>query len=101
HMFEINGIGRPSSSWPVRALTMKSKKPISIVTCSNVTHLVHGGFSNDSEIWWTERSGSHWNADVRVPNQASEGGAALGCLGRPVMVHNGGYSQLWWSYFGL
>jgi len=82
-------------------LAMKSKKPPALVTCGGLTHMVHGGYSTPDEIWWTTREGGHWNGDVRVPDQASHGGAALGCYQNttPVMVHNGGYDQLWWSEY--
>jgi hypothetical protein len=86
----------------LKILPMKSKKPLSIVTCGNTTHLVHGGYSTPSEIWWTTRDDyGSWHDDVKVPNQASNGGATLGCFQttRPIMVHNGGSGQLWWSEF--
>lgn len=86
---------------PPANLTMKSKTPMSIVTCNGLTHLVHGGYSTPSEIWWTLRDDTGWQQDVPVPHQASTGGAALGCFQgtRPIMVHNGGYDELWWSEF--
>jgi hypothetical protein len=82
--------------------SMKSKKPPSIVTCNGVTHLVHGGYSNPDEIWWSFLNLGAFVGDAKVPNQASSGGAALGCHANTAyMVHNGGYSDLWWSEFGL
>ena len=64
--------------------------------------MVHGGLSDPGEIWWSFRDGDTWFEDVRVPDQTSDGGAALGCFNgtRTVMVHNGGTTQLWWSEFG-
>ena len=93
-------------AWPstyASISTMKSKKPPSITTCNAVTHLVHGGFSNPLEIWWSvyDYTAKAWNTNVRVPDQASDGGAALGCYNgtRAIMVHNGGYTPLWWSEY--
>lgn len=101
YLAEVAGLGRPSSSWPLVANPMKSKKPPSIATCNGVTHLVHGGDSTPSEIWWSFANSGRWFADIKVPNQSSDGGAAIGCLAgrRAIMVHNGGYPQLWWSEF--
>lgn len=85
-----------------QTLSMKSKKPVSILTCNGITHFVHGGYSSPSEIWWTYRNaGGGWEPDVKVPGQVSDGGAGLGCFnGRAIMLHNGGYDDLWWSEFG-
>jgi len=85
--------------------SMKTKTGISIATCNGKTHMTHGGYSTAIEIWWTELdpgSGT-WYPNVRVPDQASGGGATVGCYRgtRTIMVHNGGYPQLWWSEFGL
>jgi len=105
-VFEVKGSGPPMSSWPIRIIQpAQSKKPPSMVTCDGLTHLVHGGFSNPDEIWWAAREGGpavNWTVNVKVPDQASSGGAALGCFDgtRTLMVHNGGTSQLWWSEFG-
>jgi hypothetical protein len=99
-----HGAGVTWDSAPSGMGGMKSKKPPSIVTCAGKTHLVHGGYSNPLEIWWTllDPATGTWNPDVRVPDQASDGGAALGCYGgtRTLMVHDGGYTPLWWSEFG-
>lgn len=100
-MFEVSGDGQPTDLDDPVAMTMKSKKPPSIVTCGTTTHLVHGGYSNPNEIWWSYRVGSTWSTNVKVPDQASSGGAALGCFqdSRAILVHNGGDSILWWSEY--
>jgi hypothetical protein len=101
-LFEASGDGAPSSVWPWGPLSrMRSAKPPSMVTCNGTTHMVHGGLSTPREIWWSYRDGDAWSENVRVPNQASDGGAQLGCFNgdRTVMVHNGGTTQLWWSEF--
>jgi hypothetical protein len=101
-VYEATGAGTPSSGVIPHYTSMMSKKPISIVTCNGLTHFVHGGNSTPREIWWTDLEGGSWIGDAKVPNQASEGGAVLGCLGtRTFMVHNGGTPQLWMSEFGL
>ncbi len=84
-----------------RMLSFKSKKPGSIVTCGGITHMVHSGYSTPDELWWTyRRVDGTWAPDARIPGQASNGGAALGCFGtRTIMVHNGGYDDLWWSEY--
>ena len=105
-MFGRDGLGRPRSDWARSDLyPMTSRKPPSILRCNGVTHFVHGGDSTPNEIWWTRYEGEAWVPDVRVPDQASDGGAALGCFGtglgqRTIMVHNGGTDQLWWSEYG-
>ena len=80
---------------------MKSKKPSSVVWCGGIMHMVHGGYDDPSAIYWTRMYADRWLADDRVPSQASDGGATLACLGgtRAIMVHNGGYDQLWWSEY--
>lgn len=100
YIYEWTGLGTPSSSWAVRNLRMMSKKPMSVVTCGGNTHLVHGGFSTPREIWWTVRENGEWLGDTKIPNQASEGGSSLACLGtQTIMVHNGGYPDLWWARY--
>jgi hypothetical protein len=102
HLWEATGDGTPSASWTQRwVYPMESAKPPSMVTCDGMTHMLHGGLSTPREIWWSFRDGNDWFENVRVPNQASDGGAALGCFNgnRTVMVHNGGTTQLWWSEF--
>jgi len=102
-MYEVSGFGTPSSSWIPKLMTMKSKKPPSIVSCGTTTHLVHGGYSTPDEMWWSFWNGSSWSANVKVPDRMSGGGAALGCYQgtRAVMVHNGVAPQLSWSEYGL
>jgi hypothetical protein len=82
-------------------LTFKSKKPPSVTTCNGILHMVHGGNSTPGEIWWSYLgTDGKWVADKRVPNQTSDGGAQLACYnGDLLMVHNGGYDQLWWSQY--
>lgn len=100
YMYEWTGFGTPNSFLQRRALSMKSKKPMSVVTCAGNTHLVHGGYSTPREIWWTVRENGQWLGDTRIPNQASEGGSSLACLGtQTIMVHNGGYPDLWWARY--
>ena len=101
-LVEASGDGPPSTTWPRRWVEpMMSAKPPSMVTCNGMTHMVHGGRSTPREIWWSFRDGDAWAENVRVPDQASDGGAALGCFSgtRTVMVHNGGTTQLWWSEY--
>lgn len=100
YMYEIRGTGAPVPSWQRRFLPMTSAKPMSVVTCNGITHLVHGGNATPREIWWTVRENGEWLGDTRVPNQASYGGSALGCFGtQTIMVHNGGYPDLWWARY--
>lgn len=70
---------------------MRSKKPSSLVHCNGVTHLVHGGFTDPEEVWWSFRENGAWTTNVRVPGHQSVGGAQLACFNdtRPMMVHNG------------
>jgi hypothetical protein len=92
------------TSWTAPAILQnkKTKQPMSIVSCGGVTHLTHGGYSNASEIWWSERINGAWYHDYRLPGHQSWGGAALGCYGtRAIMVHNGLYGDLQWLEFGL
>jgi hypothetical protein len=100
-MYEWRGTGSPQQWWARGSLSMKSKKPMSIVTCDGVTHLVHGGNSSPNEIWWTVYENGDWVGDTRIPNQASSGGAALGCYygGPTLMVHNGTDANLWFSTY--
>jgi hypothetical protein len=92
--------GSTVSWFPVQRMTWRSLTPMSIVACGGNTHLVHGGFGGETEIWWSYREGNSWVQDVRVPNQTSIDGAALACAnGVPLMVHNGGDSQLWSSEY--
>ena len=84
-------------------LPMKSYKPMSVVTCNGVTHLVHGGYSTITEIWWSYRNGGDWVTDMKVPNQWSGAGPTLGCFDDTdaIMVHNvSGGTNLMWSIFG-
>jgi len=110
-IYEVNGDG---FSWGTpRALpNKKTKQPISIVTCRGKTHMTHGGLSDASEVWWSERvrnpNGSYdWGPDERVPNQHSWGGAAVGCMGgiedpqRTFMIHNNTDGRLYQlEFFG-
>lgn len=87
-------------------LRMTSYKPMSVVSCGGKTHLVHGGASSSSlaDIWWSYRSGGDWVDALKVPNQQSGAGAALGCFAdtTAIMVHNpSGATQLSWSYYDL
>jgi hypothetical protein len=96
-------IGRSTTVWYAgEVLPMKSYKPLSVVTCDGVTHLVHGGYSTITEIWWSYRENGDWVTDAEVPNQWSGAGAALGCYGtQTLMVHNvSGGTQLMQSIFG-
>jgi hypothetical protein len=99
HDGTVNAGGAPT--WqPEQVLSFRSKKALSITTCAGNTHFTHGGDDNPNEIWWTYRVGNEWLDDVRVPNQASSGGATLGCAnGVPYMIHNGTDDQLWYSEF--
>ena len=96
-------IGRSTSVWySTETLPMKSSRPLSVVTCNGNTHLVHGGWTNDTELWWSYRSGGAWVTDAKIPNQWSAAGATLGCLNGtyPLMVHNvSGGTQLMQSLF--
>ena len=81
---------------------MDSKKPMSITTCNGVTHLVHGGNADPNGIYWTtfDYAAGRWLPDAKVPSQASDDGAQLGCAGSTAfMIHNGGTDQLWYSEF--
>jgi len=97
-------IGRSTVVWNGgEVLPMKSMKPLSVVTCDGETHLVHGGYSSITEIWWSFREGDDWVTDAKVPNQWSGAGATLGCLNgtTTVMVHNvSGGTDLMQSVFG-
>ncbi|MBK9033173.1 MAG: hypothetical protein IPL61_18195 [Myxococcales bacterium] len=97
-------IGRSSTVWYSPTYTgMTSFKPISVVTCDGITHLVHGGDPDITEIWWSFRSNNNWVAGTQVPNQWSGAGAALGCFNgtKTVMVHNvSGGTHLMQSIFG-
>ncbi len=79
---------------------MKTNKPVSMVTCNGITHMVHGGYTSH-QVYWAERYNGIWKYDYAVPNQVSyNGGAAVGCLGsRAIMVHNG-LNTLKWLQFG-
>ena len=97
-------IGRSSTIiYSPEPLPMKSRKPLSVVTCNGATHLVHGGYSTETEIWWSFREGGDWVTDAKVPDQWSGAGAALGCYDdtQTLMVHNvSGGTQLMQSIFG-
>lgn len=97
-------IGRSTSVWySTERLPMRSYKPLSVVTCAGLTHLVHGGASSPTEIYWSFREGDDWTAEQRVPNQWSGAGATLGCLAdtTTVMIHNvSGGVDLMQSDFG-
>jgi len=101
-MFEIRGVGTPSSSWPITSLPMTSRKPPSLVVCNGRRHLVHGDGGGDGEpIWWSVFEDDAWQDDVRVPNQVSSGGATLGCLGtREFLIHNDSGTQIYSSEWG-
>lgn len=92
-----------ATSWstPVRFSNKYTKKPPSIVYCNGTTHMLHGGYSSPSDIWWSDRENNAWIDDQKVPSQTSDGGAAVACYNgtRPIMVHNGGYDDMWWSEF--
>lgn len=101
YLYEVTSA--TGTSWTAPAyMHQSSEKEISIVTCDGITHMVHGGNATPREIWWAFRDHGAWTEDVTVPNQASEGGSALGCFAgtRTLMVHNGGTHQLWQSEFG-
>ncbi len=99
-------IGRSVSVWysPEVLPSMKSAKPLSVVSCNGETHLTHGGFDGSiTEIWWSYRANGNWVNSQRVPNQWSGAGATLGCFDdtETVMVHNvSGGTDLMQSIFG-
>lgn len=101
YMNDVRLYGDAGTSYGPYLLTFRSKKPSSVMTCNSVLHMVHGGNSSPEEIWWTYLgTDGRWVQDHRVPSQASNGGAQLGCFNnRLMMVHNGGYDQLWWSEY--
>jgi hypothetical protein len=85
-------------------LYKKTAQPISIVSCNGTTHMVHGGHDSPTQIYWSERRNGAWITDARVGQEASYGGAAVGCYPGPinqtVMVHNGTFfNQLYYSWF--
>lgn len=91
-----------ATTWVTSRLTNKyTVKPPSIAYCDGLTHMIHGGYSNGSEIWWSARENGAWIDDQKVPNQTSDNGAAVACYNgtRPIMVHNGGYDDMHWSEF--
>lgn len=82
---------------------MQTKQPISVVTCNGITHLTHGGVSDENDIWWSEWDHGAWSPDIEMPNRGSLGGAALGCYGgtRTLEIHPAGGNRLYQSEFGL
>jgi hypothetical protein len=101
YLGEHVGTGTDPAAYTYARKPMSSKTPMSMAICGGVLHMVHGGNANRSEIWWSylEAGAADWTTNVRVPNQASNGGAALVCAtnGQPLMVHNGGTNALWYS----
>jgi hypothetical protein len=87
------------STWaPIQRFGWKNKTTTSILSCGGTTHLLHGGYEDANGIYWSYRRNGQWDAGAKVPGQASDGGAALGCAnGQLFMVHNGGTDQLWMS----
>lgn len=102
-LYETRDSGNATSwSTPVRFTNKYTVKPPSIAYCNGYTHMIHGGFSNGSEIWWSAIENGAWIDDQKVPNQTSDNGAAVACYNgtRSIMVHNGGYDDMHWSEFG-
>lgn len=100
-IYESTATGTTTLSTTAPVYTNKNAQtPMSIVTCGGITHLVHGGDTYPDKIYWSYRDGGVWVDDLVVPSQTSDAGAALGCDGTAIMVHNGGTNQLWWTYFG-
>lgn len=99
-MFEALSSSPSGGTWVTTTLPMKSKKQPSFVTCGGITHLLHGGFSTEDEVWWSElQSNGTWATNLKLATH-SDGGAAVGCLGTTsYMVHNGGTTQLWYAQF--
>jgi hypothetical protein len=83
-----------------QSISMNSARPVSVAVCGNDAWLVHSGDAHPDEIWfstWTSDL-SGWPANVKLTDQTSNGGPAVGCYGaQAIMVHNGGSNQLWWA----
>jgi len=88
-VYEVSGsavTGDMTRAW----LPFHSKKPMSLVHCDGVTHLLHGGSSDPEDIRWTALEDGKWGPSLWVPGKQSYGGAQAACYNgtRPIMVHN-------------
>jgi hypothetical protein len=106
-MYEVTGSGAPTAAWTPVRMSMRSKKPPTIVTCGTTAHLVHAGYSTPEEMWWSFRDGTGWSDDVRMPSKFTEGGGALGCYQgtRGILAHGTLNNavlnrQILWSEYG-